>query len=76
MPKKTKQVSSQSEAIAKADGYRLRMICGQWYIQLSKGDKRTVDLGPYNYAIANTIASRSGLKDLDRLTAEQEKARG
>jgi len=62
------KVSSQSQAIAKADGYRLRQVFGKWYIWLYKGDKRTSDLGPYGYSIAQTIAGRSGLIDLDRLT--------
>jgi hypothetical protein len=70
------KISSQSHAIAKADGFKLRMVLGKWYIWLYKNGKRFADVGPFGYAIANTIAGRSGLTDLDRLTAEQEKARG
>lgn len=56
------------------------MIYGKWYIFLY--DKTGCEInkkGPYAWNIASQMRAsyeRDGLRDLDRLTAEQEQARG
>jgi hypothetical protein len=65
-----KKPISQAEAIKKADAFRLRMVYSQWYIWLYKDGKRVFDLGPFDYNIANVVATRSNLVDLDRLKSD------
>jgi hypothetical protein len=51
---------------AKADGYRLRMICNQWYILLYKGETKLGALGPWSYAEANSEADKLTITDIDK----------
>lgn len=50
-----------------ADGYRLRMVYGQWYFHLMKDGKWTGEqIGPMTYDVAQQESKRIGLPDEDR----------
>ena len=49
-----------------ADGYRLRMVCLQWYIFLYKGETKLGALGPYSFDEANREADKLTIEDIDK----------
>lgn len=53
-------------AASKYTAYRLRMICGQWYVQYFKKDKHVANSNPMKYEEALEVAKASGLPDYDR----------
>lgn len=66
--KETKTNINFKDIPKEATGYKLRMVFGKWYVQFFK----TIDpkdlisqFGPYNFAVANTIANRCGLPNLE-----------
>jgi hypothetical protein len=49
-----------------ADGYRLRMIYGQWYILLYKGEEKLGAVGPWPYHEAQAEAAKLNIEDIDK----------
>jgi hypothetical protein len=49
-----------------ATGYKVRMVCLEWWLQLYAGDELVDRTGPLSHAEAMAAADASGLEDIDK----------